>query len=119
VIFFFDKSILPKSVAFVTPHSSNSKSVTLVNIRSSQEHVLDDLSEISQVELIMELSSSGHELRLGSHLHEHIHSGINDPWSHITNLFLESVEMVLEDLEIDLGKYFSLGSQTGNKSQVS
>jgi hypothetical protein len=34
-------------------------------------------------------------------------------------LFLEGVEMVLEDLEIDLGKYFSLGGQSRDKSQMS
>jgi hypothetical protein len=112
VIFRFDESILPDSVALVSPHSSKTKLVTLVDVGLSLQDVLDNLGEISQVELIMELLSSRHELRRVGHGHKDSHSGLDNPWSKVRALLIEGVHVVLENLEIDLGKCISFGSQT-------
>jgi hypothetical protein len=119
VIFRFDQSILPDSVALVSPHSGETFRITLVDAGYSLQHVLNNLGEISQVELIMELSSSGHELRRVGHLHEHSHGSFNDPGSKVRALLVEGYHVVLKDLQIDLSQHFSFGSQTGNKSQMS
>ena len=73
-----NKSILPGSVALMCPHSDDSKRVSLVNLWLSLGEVLDNFGEVSQVELVMELLSSRHELWRHSNGQEHVHGSIDD-----------------------------------------
>lgn len=73
-----DESVLPGSVALMCPKSDQVKSLTLVHSWLSKHDVLHNSREVSQVELVMELLCSGHELWRHSDGQEHIHSGIDD-----------------------------------------
>ena len=73
-----NESILPGSVALMCPHSDDSKRIALVNLGLSHSDVLDNSGEVSQVELVMELLSSRHELWRHSNGQEHVHGSIDD-----------------------------------------
>jgi len=64
--------------ALVNPESSQSQIVSTVVCGVGLHNVLDDLGEITQVELVMELPGSGHELRRVSDLSEGNGGSIND-----------------------------------------
>lgn len=72
-----NESISPDSVALMDPHSHKSKLVVLVKIWLGQHEVLNNLGEVSQVELVMELHSSRHELRRVGNGQEHCHCCID------------------------------------------
>ena len=61
-IFFEDESIVEDSHAFVDPESGEVEVVTSVVSGVGRHAVLDNLGEVTQVELVMELLGSGHEL---------------------------------------------------------
>jgi len=78
MILLSDESILPNSVAFVNPESDDSKRVALVVIWLSKHQILNNLREISQVELVMELECSWHELSRVCNCQEYSHCSINE-----------------------------------------
>jgi hypothetical protein len=64
--------------ALVNPESGESQIVSTIVCGVGLHQVLDDLGEITQVELVMELLGSGHKLGRVSNLSEGNGGSIND-----------------------------------------
>ena len=62
-VLFEDESVVEDAHALVDPESGKSEVIATIVSGIGLHHVLDDFREVSQVELVVELSGSGHELR--------------------------------------------------------
>jgi hypothetical protein len=114
-----DKSILPDTVALVSPKSNDFHGLTLEFLGGSVTHVLDNLSEISHVELVMELKSSGSEFGVLGHVYESLLSGSNDLGSQLLDVLLELSEVTSKDLTVDSVKNFFLGDRQAHGGEMS
>lgn len=101
------------------PHSDDSKRVSLVNLRLSHCQVLDNSREVSQVELVMELLCSWHELRRHSNGQEHVHCSIDDVVRQLGNVGIELFHMVIKNLEVNSLEDVSLGSEARDNGSMS
>jgi hypothetical protein len=104
-----DESILPDTVALVSPKSNDFHGLTLEFLRSGVANVLDNLGEISHVELVMELKSSGSELGVLGHINESLLGSGDDLGSHLLDVLIELSEVTSKDLRVDGVKNFLLG----------
>ena len=85
----------------------------------SKHHVLDDLREVSQVELVMEFLSSWCELRCISDSQEDGHCSIYNLPSKLMILLIELPHVILKDLEVNRTQDILFSSQAGYQSEVS
>lgn len=81
-------------------------------------HVLNDLREVTQVELVVELLGSGHELRRVRQLSECDGGGVDDTLGQSLTLSIKSAKMRVKDLIIDCCEDIFLSSQAGKEGQV-
>lgn len=78
-----------------------------------------DSSEVSQVELVVELLSSRHEHGIVGNGQEHFHSGIYNFAAERLNLVVEVGEVVLQNLIIDGVEDFFFSSQAREQREMS
>lgn len=118
-IFSEDESIGPNTIALVSPKSNNFHRLSFVFLRSGVTNVLNNLSEISHVELVMELESSRSELRVLRHIYEALLSSSNNLRTHLLDVFIEFSEVTSEDLAVNSSKNFLFGDRQADGSKMS
>jgi hypothetical protein len=119
VILIEDKSILPDTVALVSPKSTDFHRLSFEFLGGGVTDVLDNLGEISHVELVMELESGGSELGVLGHVYENLLGSGNDLGSHLLDVLIELSEVTSEDLTVDGVENFFLGHGQADGSEMS
>ena len=119
VILIKDKSILPDTVALVSPQSNDFHRLSFEFLGGGVTDVLDNLGEISHVELVMELESSGSKLGVLTHVYESLLGSSNDLGSHFLDVLIELSEVTSKDLTVDGAKDFFLGHGQAHSSEMS
>lgn len=102
-IWLVDQTILPDTVALVSPHADQTERIAFIQSSLRKHHVLDNIGEVSQVELVMELLSGRHELRSVCHRSEHNHCRVDDLRAKVLANLVESTlfHVVFENLAVD------------------
>jgi len=77
----------------VSPKTGDFSGLSFELFCSGVTNVLDNLSEISHVELVMELESSGSKLRVLAHVCENHLCGSDNLGSHLLDVFIEIQEV--------------------------
>jgi hypothetical protein len=72
------ETIEPDTVALVSPKTSEHERLSLEHVILRVHDVLNNLGEVTQIELVMELASGGHKAGIFTHYIEDIHSSIDD-----------------------------------------
>jgi len=93
VILIKDKSILPDTVALVSPKSNDFHGLSFEFLGGSVTDVLDNLGKISHVELVMELESGGSEFGVLGHVYESLLGSGNDLGGHLLDVLIELSEV--------------------------
>ena len=105
-------------MALVSPHTCETKRVLGVGRVLDLQQVLDDLGEVTQVELVVELLGGGHELGRQRDAEEHGLGRINNSLGVAVEGAVEVAEVVLEHLMVDRVKNFLFGDTERNHSKV-
>lgn len=82
-------------MALMCPESNDTEWVSSIVIWLSEHDVLGDLGEVSKVELVMELTSSWHELSICGNSKEHRHGCIHDLFTETSNTLLKCAEVIV------------------------
>lgn len=104
-----DESVSPNSVALVSPQSHYLVFFALVVLGLGCQNVLNDLGEVSHVELVEEFLRCGGELRVLRHVSEHYLSSLDNLRSLLLGLFIELLEVVDQQLRVNSGQDLLLG----------
>ena len=96
-------------MALVSPQSHYLVFLALVVLGLGGQNVLNDLGEVSHVELVEELLGRGGELRVLRHVSEHYLSGLDNLRSLLLGLFIELLEVVDQQLRVNSGQDLLLG----------
>jgi len=114
-IFIENQTIVENTHALVDPQASETQVIASVVLRICLHNVLDDLGEVSQVELVVEFLGSGHKLGRVGNGNEGRHSCIDYLLSESLAFVIKAAEVRVEDLVIDGLQDFLLSSEASKQ----
>ena len=118
IVFFSDQTISPDSVAFVEPKAAQTEGIAFINCWCGKHNVLDNLSKVSQVELVVELGGCWEELSVHGDCIKNGCCCCNNLWNIIFADSIKVIEMILQDLLIDSSQDFFFWQHQCNGCEV-
>jgi hypothetical protein len=114
-----DKSILPDTVALVSPESNNFHWFAFELLRLSHHDVLHNFSEITHIKHVMEFLGSGSKLGVLAHISEYLLSSVNNSRGQLLDTLIELREVVSKELSVNCAQYFLFGHRETHSSEMS